>query len=161
MTTMPLTIERPAHVAANGERFSAAAALLRALAEAMLASVQRTTEMNWNAARLLLARSYASNWREYSENSATTWRWSWRSYQVCATTAAQVLELCREHAESTNEDMWRTLRQTSAQVPGLNGQQGQQLQSSLRAVESAFSAYLGAVGSLQRQLAALAQGDDQ
>jgi len=161
MTTLPIPILREAIDPANGDRIAAVASLSRALAEAMLSSVQRTTELNWHAARLLLARGCAANWREHSENSAVTWRWSWYSYQVCATTAAQVLELCRDHAQSTTDDLWRTLRQASASLPGVDGQRALQLQSGLRAVESAFTTYIGAVSGFQRDLAALAQGENE
>jgi hypothetical protein len=161
MTTLPIPIDRQMIDPANGERFAAIAALTRGLAEALLASVQRTTELNWHAARLLLARGYAANWREYTENSALTWRWSWHSYQVCATTAAQVLDLCRDHAQSTTDDLWRALRQASARLPGIDGQRSLELQSALRAVEAASSAYIGAVSGLQRDLVALAQGDGE
>ncbi len=161
MTSLPIPIDRAPIDPANGERLAALATLTRALAEALLASVQRTTELNWHAARLLLARGYAANWREASENSALTWRWSWRSYQVCATTAAQVLDLCRDHAQSTSDDLWRVLRSANTAMPGVDGRRSLELQSALRAVESAFAAYIGAVSGLQRDLVALAQGEGE
>ncbi len=161
MTTMPIPIHREAIEPADGERCAAAASLTRALAEALLASVQRTTELNWHAARLLLARGYAANWRDCADNSVLTWRWSWHSYQVCATTAAQVLDLCRDHAQSTTDDLWRALRQSTAKLPGVDGQRSLELQSALRAVESAFASYMGAVSGLQRDLVALAQGEGE
>jgi hypothetical protein len=158
---LPTRLDAPEHGADRERRAALLASLVRGLTEAMLASVQRTTEQNWTAARVLLARSQAANLHECAESSTMTWRWSWRSFQICATTAAQVLDLCRDHAQSTTDDLWRVLRQAGVGLPGIDGQRSLELQAALRAVDAAFTAYIGAVGGLQRGLVALAQGENE
>jgi hypothetical protein len=160
-TTLPVPVQLRANGPADGERLAAAAKLTRALADTLLASVQRTTELNWHASRLLLARNCATNWRDHAENSAVAWRWSWHAYQICTTTAAQVLDLVRSHAQAGSDDLWRGLRQASAALPGVDGRRALELQASLRAIESAFDAYLAAVASLQRELIGLAQQESR
>jgi hypothetical protein len=154
---LPRQIEMPAHAIVDDRRAALLASLVRGLAEAMLTSVQRTTELNWAAARLLLARSNAANLHECANGSTMAWRWSWRSFRICATTAAQVLDLCRDHAQSTSEDLWRGLRQASANLPGIDDPRTAGLQASLRAMEATFDAYLNAVAGFQRDLVSLAQ----
>jgi hypothetical protein len=158
---LPIRLAAPKHGLDDDRRAALLASLVRGLADALLASVQRTTELNWAAARMLLARSHAANLHECAENSTMAWRWSWRSFRICATTAAQVLDLCRDHAQSTTEDLWRALRQAGAGLPGIDGERSLESQSALRAVESASAAYLGAVSGLHRDLVALAQGEGE
>lgn len=158
---LPTLLEPPPQVGDDDRRAALLASLIRDLTEAMLASVQRTTELNWAASRVLLARSYAANLHDCADGSTMAWRWSWRSFQICATTAAQVLDLCRDHAQSTSEDLWRALRQASANLPGVDGQRAAGLQTSLHAMESAFDAYLNTVAGFQRDLVSLAQEDNR
>jgi hypothetical protein len=157
MNTLPAPVQfRPLESPA-ADRFAAAASLTRALADTLLASVQRTTELNWHASRLLLARNCAAGWRDGAESNALAWRWSWRSYQVCSTTAAQVLELVRSHNQAATDDLWRLLRQAVAALPAIDGRRALELQESVRAIEAAFDGYLNAVAGLQRDLITIAQ----
>ncbi len=139
------------------ERLARSASLLRALTAALLAGVQRTTELNWQAARLLLACRPAVDWRANADRAVQSWRMSWRSYQVCSVTAGEVLELARAQIEAESDDLWQALQQFA---PAGEGAQAARLHASLQQVQSSFGAYLQAVLALQREMAALAQGDE-
>lgn len=141
----------------SAERLSRSAALLRALTAALLAGVQRTTELNWQSARLLLACRPLADWRANADRAVESWRMSWRSYQVCSVTASDVLDLVSAQIEAESDDLWRALRPFA--VDG-DSAQSAPLHASLQQVQSSFAAYLQAVLVLQRELAALAQGDE-
>lgn len=138
-------------------RLARSASLSRALTAALLAGVQRTTELNWQAARLLLACRPEADWRANADRAVQSWRMSWRSYQVCSVTASEVLELVTAQVEAGSDDLWGVLQQLA---PDGDGAQAARLHASLQQVQSRFGAYLQAVFALQRELAALAQGDE-
>jgi hypothetical protein len=162
--THPLRPRSPAPAGAPGhalpaQRMARNASLLRALTAALLAGVQRTTELNWQAARLLLAAGPTADWRANADRAVQSWRMSWRAYQVCAVTASEVLDLVRAQAQAEGDDLWRVLQQL-APGGGDHGAPTAGLQSSLQQVQASFGAYLQAVLALQRELAALALGDE-
>lgn len=155
---------RPIDRASHGGRRSdtadpvaAAARLMRALAEALLAGVQRTTELNWQAARRLLVASQSPTWQAQTEQTMQAWRLSWRAYRVCSTTASDVLELARVHVQSDTDEVWRALQRAGLELAGVDPQRALELQRRTREVQQAFSAYLDSVLALQRELVAVAQ----
>jgi len=158
-------VMRPIDRASRGGRRSdtadpaaAAGRLMRALAEALLTGVQRTTELNWQAARKLLVASHSPTWPEQAEQTLQAWRLSWRAYRVCSTTAAEVLELTREHVQSDTDEIWRALQRAGLQLPGVDPQRAHEIRRRTRDAQQAFSAYLECVLALQRELIAVAQG---
>lgn len=155
---------RPIDRASHGGRRSdtanpvaAAARLMRALAEALPAGVQRTTELNWQAARGLLVASRSPTWQAQAEQTMQAWRLSWCACRVCSTTASEVLELTREHAHPETDEVWRALQRAGLELAGVDPQHALGLQRRTRDGQQAFSAYLDSVLALQRELVAFAQ----
>ncbi len=140
------------------DRLAVAARLIRALAEAVLASVQHTTELNWQAARRLLAATQSPQLRQRAERSVQGWQLSWHAYLVCSTTAAEVLELTRAHVQSHTDELWRTLHDSGlTELPGVDAGHARELQQCTRDVQAAWAAYLDAVLTLRRRLMNIAQ----
>ena len=142
-----------------GLRLARGAAMMSAFAGALLAGVQRTTELNWQALRLLLAAPQSSDWRAQADRVVQSWRMSWRTYQVCSVTASDVLELVRAQVDADSDDLWRVLQQL-APADGPAAEQTAQMHAALQQVQSSFATYLQSVLALQRELATLARGDE-
>jgi hypothetical protein len=86
------------------------ALLARTLSEAFLATVQNTTSLNLSAAQALLAQAGLPS-PQGVDPLRDSWRWSWRSFEVCATSADQVLNITRGHVERTTSALWRASEQ--------------------------------------------------
>jgi hypothetical protein len=155
IATAPRSVRRRG---AAADPVAAAAALMRALAEALLAGVQRTTELNWQAARRLLAASQSPTWQAQAEQTMQAWRLSWRAYRVCSTTASDVLDLARVHVQADTDEVWRALQRSGLELAGVDPQRALELQQRTRDVQQAFSAYIGCVLALQRELVAVVEG---
>jgi hypothetical protein len=154
-----LAAAAPAHATASDARealVQQCAALMRQLADAMLANVQNTASLNLTAARALLAHARLpapANLQQRSE----TWRHSWRSFEVCATSADQVLNLTRGHVERTTAALWRATERLLDEVEQLERMQAGTLRNAFDAMRNAQAAYWQATQQAHHALVSLAQ----
>jgi hypothetical protein len=85
--------------------------LARDLADAMLAQVQNTAALNFDAATRLLA--YARLPPPHgADRSDEAWRMAWRSFEICATSCEQMLGVARAHGARTHAEVWRAAART-------------------------------------------------
>ena len=132
------------------------AALMRQLADAMLANVQNTASLNLSAARAVLAHARIPPPANLQQRS-DTWRHSWRSFEICATSADQVLNLTRGHVERTTAALWRTTERLLDEMQQLDGARAGALRSAFDSTRAAQAAYWQAAQQVHHELVALAQ----
>lgn len=136
---------------------AAFAELANGLAHALMHGVQRVAELNISTTRALLAQGgSASNAR--LEGAAEAWRFSWRSYEICATTAATILKLCQSQARASFDDLWRALEEGLAQMPHVDLQRLRETRTAFEAMRTAYSSYFDAALATHRALLSLAAG---
>ncbi|MEO7404010.1 MAG: hypothetical protein ABIU95_10110 [Burkholderiales bacterium] len=149
------------------ERYAAQATRLATLAQgvatAVLAGVQRTTEMNREAARALLRDARPDHWQAVVDDATERWRFSWRAYQICSTTAGSVLGLCQTHTQSNLDDLWRALgdlTEATAEAPYGDAARCEQLRGSLVTLQRAQKEMFDAAFRLQDELVALGRANE-
>lgn len=152
---------RSSRAQANGvstdETPTAFAELANSLANALMLGVQRVAELNINTTRALLGQAGSvSNAR--LDGTAEAWRFSWRSYEVCSTTAATILKLCQFQARTSFDDLWRALEDGLAQMPYVDLQRVRDARVAFEAMHTAYSSYFDAALVTHRALLALAAG---
>jgi len=116
------------------------ALLARQLADAMLANVQNTASLNLTAARALLAHARIPAPAGLQQRS-DTWRHSWRSFEVCATSADQILNLTRGHVERTTAALWRTTERLVDDLQQIDAARLVALREAFAAMRAAQAAY--------------------
>ena len=131
------------------------AALMRQLADAMLAHVQNTASLNLTAARAVLAHARIPTPANLQHRS-DTWRQSWRSFEICATSADQVLNLTRGHVERTTAALWRTTERLLDDMQ-LDGARGAAVREAFDAARAAQATLWQATQQVHHELVALAQ----
>lgn len=135
----------------------ALAELATGLANALMQGVQRVAELNITTTRALLAQAGGvSNAR--LDSAAEAWRFSWRSYEICSTTAATVLKLCQAQARGSFDELWRALEDGLAQLPRVDLPLVREMRTSFESMRAAYSAYFDAALSTHRALLSLAAG---
>jgi len=132
------------------------AALMRQLADAMLANVQNTASLNLTAARAVLAHARIPTPANLQQRS-DTWRQSWRSFEICATSADQVLNLTRGHVERTTAALWRTTERLLDDMQQFDHARVTALRKAFDAARAAQTAYWQATQHVHHELVALAQ----
>ena len=132
------------------------AALARQLADVMLANVQNTASLNLSAARALLAHGRIPTPAGLEQRS-DTWRHSWRSFEVCATSADQVLNLTRGHVERTTAALWRTTDRLLDELAHAQHEPVAGVRAAFAAMRDAQAAYWQATQQVHSDLVALVQ----
>jgi hypothetical protein len=127
------------------------AALARQLADAMLANVQNTASLNLTAARALLAHARIPAPPNLQQRS-DTWRHSWRSFEVCATSADQILNLTRGHVERTTAALWRTTERLVDDLQQIDAARLVALRDAFAAMRAAQAAYWEATRNAHHEL---------
>jgi len=148
--------ERASATQAREALVQRSAALARQLADVMLANVQNTASLNLSAARALLAHARLPT-PPGLEQRSDTWRHSWRSFEVCATSADQVLNLTRGHVERTTAALWRTTDRLIEELAHTQQQQVLGLRAAFAAMRDAQAAYWQAAQQVHSDLIALVQ----
>jgi hypothetical protein len=133
-----------------------AAALARQLADVMLANVQNTASLNLTAARALLAHARIPAPPNLQQRS-DTWRHSWRSFEICATSADQVLNLTRGHVERTTAALWRGTERLLQEMHPRDGANAVALRESFDALRAAQAAYWQATQRVHHELVSMVQ----
>ena len=127
------------------------AALARQLADVMLANVQNTASLNLSAARALLAHARIPSPPNLQQRS-DTWRYSWRSFEVCATSANQMLNLTRGHVERTTAALWRTTERLVDELQQIDGARVVALREAFAALRAAQAAAWEATRQVHHEL---------
>jgi len=143
--------------AASGERealVQRAALWARQLADVMLAHVQNTASLNLTAARALLSHARIPT-PAGLERRSDTWRHSWRSFEVCATSADQVLQMSRGHVERTTSALWQATECILNQAALVQHDRLADLRSSFAALREAQAACWQAAQQVHGRLVAL------
>jgi hypothetical protein len=133
-----------------------AAALARQLADVMLANVQNTASLNLSAARAVLAHARIPTPPNLQHRS-DTWRHSWRSFEICATSADQMLNLARGHVERTTAALWRTTERLLDEMPPADGAASAALRDAFNALRAAQAACWQATQQVHHELVSMAQ----
>jgi hypothetical protein len=132
------------------------AALARQLADLMLANVQNTASLNLSAARAVLAHARIPT-PQNMQHRSDTWRHSWRNFEICATSADQVLNLTRGHVERTTAALWHTTERMLDEVRQFEGANGLMLREVFGAMKAAQTAYWEAAQQVHNQLVSMVQ----
>lgn len=132
------------------------AGLARTLADVLMANVQNTTSLNLTAARALLTHARIPV-RAGAEQHQESWRTAWRSFEICATSAEQVLGLTRGHAERTSAALWRSAERMLEELALAQAQRVSELLACFEALRAAQDTYWQAAQRAHRELVALAQ----
>jgi len=133
-----------------------AAALARQLADVMLANVQNTASLNLSAARAVLAHARIPT-PPNMQHRSDTWRHSWRSFEICATSADQVLNLTRGHVERTTAALWHTTGRMLDEMRRFEGANAVALREFFGAMKAAQTAYWEAAQQVHNQLVSMVQ----
>jgi hypothetical protein len=131
-----------------------AATLARQLADVLLANVQNTASLNLTAVRALLARARIQAPAGVEQRS-DTWRHTWRTFEVCATSADQMLNLTRGHVERTTSALWRVTERLVDDVVQVG--RVEELRQSFAALRAAQAAYWRATQQVHSDLIGLVQ----
>jgi hypothetical protein len=132
------------------------AALARQLADVMLAKVQNTASLNFTAARAVFAHAHIPTPKGLEQRS-DTWRQSWRTFEVCATSADQVIQLTRGHVERTTAALWRVTERLVDEAAQAQQERLSDVRSAFAAMHEAQAAYWQATQQVHRELVALVQ----
>lgn len=156
-----LAAVRPAAPAASASRereslVQQVAALARQLADVMLASAQNTASLNLSAARAVLAHARIPTPPNLQHRS-DTWRHSWRNFEICATSADQVLNLTRGHVERTTAALWRATQRMLDEMPRFEDAKGVALREAFGAMRSAQAACWEAAQQVHNELVSMVQ----
>ena len=90
------------------------------------------------------------------QHRSDTWRQSWRSFEICATSADQMLNLSRGHVERTTAALWRTTERLLDDMQ-LDGARGAAVREAFDAARAAQTALWQATQQMHHELVALAQ----
>ncbi|HET7528422.1 MAG TPA: hypothetical protein VFK10_20960 [Burkholderiaceae bacterium] len=122
----------------------------------MLANVQNTAALNLSAARAVLAHARIPTPPNLQHRS-DTWRHSWRNFEICATSADQVLNLTRGHIERTTTALWRTTERMLDEMHQFDDASGVALREAFAAMRGAQAVYLEAALQVHNKLVAMVQ----
>ena len=132
-----------------------AAVLARQLADVMLAQVQNTASLNLSAARAVLAHARIPT-PTHLQHRSDTWRHSWRSFEICATSADQMLNLARGHVERTTAALWRTTERLLDEMQA-DGAPDAALRDAFSALRAAQAACWQATQQVHHELVSMVQ----
>ena len=127
------------------------AALARQLADVMLANVQSTASLNLSAVQALLAHAPIPTPPNLQHRS-DTWRLTWRNFEICATSADQVLNLSRGHVERSTTALWRTTERMLDEMHSFEGAGEVALREAFGAMRAAQAAYWEAAQQVHAEL---------
>jgi hypothetical protein len=130
--------------------------LARMLADVLMANVQNTASLNLAAARALLAHARIPSGATIDRHQES-WRVAWRGFEICATSAEQVLGLTRGHADRTSAALWRSAERMLEELALAQATRVGELLASFEALRTAQEAYWKAALSAHHELVALAQ----
>jgi hypothetical protein len=123
-------------VTASGPQATVLAHFAQSLTRALMQGVQDAASLNVATARSLLAPTDGTVAAEVGR-AAEAWRFSWRTYEISATTAANVLRLSEAHARKGFETLWEMFERQVDGQPSFDP-------AGVRALRDAFDAWRAA-----------------
>jgi hypothetical protein len=148
---------RPPREAAADTPAAPFAQLAQALAKTMMQGVRDAANLNVATAQALLAPADGSVKGDLNRVTEA-WRFSWRTYEICATTAADVMRLSEVHARKSLDALWQLFEREIDGKPGFDRAQTAELRAALEALHAAQTAVFDAAIEAHRRLIALAAG---
>lgn len=130
--------------------------LARVLADVMLAGVQNAASLNLSAARALLTHARIPVPATLERNHEN-WRWTWRNFEICATSADQVLNLTRDHVDRTTSGLWHAVERLFEDLASVQSNQLAALRDAFETLRAAQAAYWQAAQQAHAELVALAR----
>lgn len=153
-TATPAKVANPAE--AREQIVRRTAMLARTLAEVLMSNVQNTASLNLSCARALLAHARIPAPASLPQHT-DSWRTTWRSFEVCATSADQMLNLTRGHVDRTTAALWRGAERLLEELALAHAARVNELLASFDALRAAQDAYWQAAQQTHEELLALAQ----
>ncbi len=132
-----------------------AALLTRLLAEAMIANVQSTADLNRSAAYALLSQARLATPLRFAQVD-DAWRASWCSFELCASTTDRMLGLARGHVERSTLGLRRVTERLLTELAQLPTAQIDTLRDAFDTLREAQETYLQATEQAHRRVIALA-----
>ncbi len=164
MNTLTLNALAPSYalrgVPATAPQVAATAQLLHALTNALMQSVHEAATLNVATVRMLLAPSNGSLGGELQRIS-DSWRFSWRSFEICAKTAASVLDLAETQARSGFETLWKSFESNVEGRAAFDDDRTDALRDALAELKVVQIRYFEAAIEAHRRLITLVAGARQ
>jgi len=101
----PTPLQPVRAVTAGGPQATVLAQFAQALTRALMQGVHDAASLNVATAHALLAPSEGSVEAEL-DRAAESWRFSWRTYEISAITAANVMRFCEAHTRRGFDALW-------------------------------------------------------
>jgi hypothetical protein len=133
------------------------AQLAQGLTRTLMRGVHEAAGLNVATVQALLAPSDGSVNGEL-QRLVESWRFSWRAFEICATTAANVLRLTGAHGQAGVDALERLFERHVEGLPQWHREQAATLRDALQALRAAQAGYFEAAVEVHRSLIALAGG---
>jgi hypothetical protein len=142
-------------VPAPAPQATALAQFAQVLARTLMEGVHDAANLNVATVHALLAPtdgSLQSEWTRLTES----WRFSWRTYEIAATTAASVMRLAEAHSRNSVDLLWATFEQAADGDATLDGSHIDRLRETFESLRAAQAAAFDAAIEAHRSLIAIA-----
>ena len=133
------------------------AQLLHALTNALMQGVHEAATLNVATVHALLAPRDGKLSGEL-QRITESWRFSWRSFEVCARTAASVLNLAETQARTGFDALCKSFENNVDGRAGFDGEQTDALRDALSELRAVQVRYFEAAIEAHRRLIVLATG---
>jgi hypothetical protein len=153
----PLGAVPPRAAAAREPQAALLAEFAQALVRTLLQGVHDAANLNVATVHALLAPG-DGNVQADLGRLTESWRFSWRAYEISATTAANVMRLTEAHARSGSEALWRLFERTVDGAPSFDGDNVARLRHAFDGLRAAQLAAFNAAIEAHRCLITLATG---
>jgi hypothetical protein len=131
------------------------AQLTQALTKALMQGVHEAASLNVATVHALLAPTDGSLGGEL-QRVVESWRFSWRTFQICAATAADVLRLSEAHGRASVDAVWQLLDGEWNEDAPLRSEQAASLRNAFDALRDAQLRYFDAAIEAHRRLIGVA-----
>ena len=142
-------------VTANGPQATLLAQFGQALTRALMQGVHDAASLNVATVHALLSPSDGSLAAEFSR-AAESWRFSWRTYEISAITAADVMRLSELHARKGFDVLWELFERDVEGKPTFDSTTVGQLREAFEGLRASQLQVFEAAIEVHRRLIALA-----
>ncbi len=164
MSTMTLTALAPGYelreVPAKAPQVAVIAQLMHALTNALMQSVHEAATLNVATVRALLAPSDGKLSGDL-QRITETWRFSWRSFEICAKTAASVLNLAEMQARTGFDALWKSFESNVEGRAAFDDERTEALRDALSELKAVQIRYFEAAIEAHRHMITLVAGARQ
>jgi hypothetical protein len=147
-------------VAASGPQATVLAQLAQALTRALMQGVHDAARLNVATVHALLAPTDGSVEAELGRASES-WRFSWRTYEISAATAANVMRLSEVHARKGFDSLWEMFERQVDGQPSFDPASVGALRDAFEELRAAQLQMFEAAIEAHRRLITLATGGAQ